>query len=754
VPFIQPINAAQLPAIVCGPIVRRLTRTRVHVWVALSTGDPIQLTVFDAANNATAGAAVVPTRIGQSLWLAVLAVDGVTGGSFASGSTYEYTVSSAAWPAGRAPNWADFALPGRNRPSFVGLPAQLTNLRILHTSCRRPHANKRDALALALPELQGANRPHLLILSGDQVYADDVGTLTAARLRSIDTDLVGIDDSPVFGAVPPLAGRRAATLAMGLTSDEAINHVWTLGEFYGLYLLAWSDALWTQPLPAFGAAAPNEVDPAFTQQMFDDEVANLTLFLTVLRDVRKVLANVSTLMIFDDHEITDDWNLNHGWLRTVYGNAMGRRLVANGLLAYLLFQHWGNVSDVFAVAGSEEQQALAAATFVAPGAGLAASPINGALETRLGLPGNLAAPVPNPVPAAGYAVRDLQTGIRYDLQLGPNEGYPLRIVILDERTARFVGEDDAPCGRIAAVALDREWPAPQGNEADTPTLLVAPAPVLGLHLIEHVIQPLLGLTQGGAQTFDFESWSALGSTFENLLARISAWRRVVILSGDVHFGYAAGLRYESPPGAAQPGRAVQFVASGAKNTATLTLLLHLLGDALMKSGVIRTRTFRGYAQLTAQQRNALASAPAGTLVYDDAADIALGRVLREGQRQPAVFPEDIAVYYNLGAADWRYTINHIDDESLPGAGNLAAALAAAPAAAWAGWNRANSIATVRALRASDLVRIGRVIVGLPQLAVISFASAQPLQPRQDLRIMQGQVNPGPVVTSTMSADLG
>src|SRR5262249_42643034 len=341
---------------------------------------------------------------------------------------------------------------GRNRPSFVGLPTLITNLRILHTSCRRPHANKRDALALT--ELQSANRPQLLVLSGDQVYADDVATLTAARLRSIDTDLIGIDDSPVFGALPPLAGRQAATLAMGLTSSEAKNHAWTLGEFYGLYLLAWSDVLWPPlPLPTFAAQAPGEVDPGLTQQAFDDEVTNLTLFLDVIRDVRKVLANTATLMILDDHEITDDWNLDHSWLRTVYGNTKGRRLVANGLLAYLLFQHWGNVPDAFTVVGSEEQLALTAATFVAPGAGLAPSPVNAALETRLGLPGNLAAPVPDPVPAAGYAVRDLQTGIRYDVRLGPNEGYPLRIVVLDERTARFIAQDDTPAGRIAPAAL-------------------------------------------------------------------------------------------------------------------------------------------------------------------------------------------------------------------------------------------------------------------------------------------------------------
>ncbi len=753
-PFIQAIDPAQLPVVVCGPIVRRLTRTRVNIWVALSTGDSVQLTVFDPANAATQGPQVVPTRMGKALWIAMLAMDGVTGGEFAAGSTYEYSIGSPAWPIGRAPNWADFALAGRNRPSFVGLPAQLTNLRILHTSCRRPHANKRDALALALSELESATRPQLMILSGDQIYADDVATLTAARLRSIDRDVVGYDETPVFGASPRLAGRRAATLAMGMTTDEGIDHAWTLGEFYGLYLLAWSDVLWTQPLPAFGAAGPNEVDPAFTQELFDAQSANLTLFLAVLHDVRKVLANIATLMILDDHEITDDWNLNHNWLKTVYGNTQGRRLVANGLLAYLVFQHWGNVPDRFTAAGSEEQLALAAATFVLPNAGSAPSPIDAALETRLGIPGTQAMPVPDPVPAGGYAVRDLLSGIRYDVRLGPTDGYPLRVVILDERTARFIAEDDAPSGRVAAAALDLEWPAPQGTEADTPTLLVAPAPVLGLSLIEHVVQPLLGLREGGAEEFDFESWSALGVTFQHLLERINAWKRVVILSGDVHFGYAATLRYELPPGAATAGRAVQFVASGAKNAASLTLVLHLLGDAFMKLGIIRSRSFRGYAQLTQTQKDALETLPpGGTLVYDDAADVAAGRILREGRRTPAVFPDDVAAYYNLGNGDWRYTIEHIDDESVPAAGTLAAALAAAPVA-WPGWNRANSIATVRALRASDLVRIGHVIVGLPQLAVISFASAAPLQPRQDLRITQGQHNLDPIATTTMAVNLG
>ena len=121
-PLIQPINPAQLPVVLCGPIVRRVTRTRAHIWVALSTGDPVQLTVFDPGGNATAAPAVTPLRVGQALWIAVLSLDGVTNGEFAAGSTYEYAISSAAWPANRSPNWADFALQPRE-PAVVHRPA-------------------------------------------------------------------------------------------------------------------------------------------------------------------------------------------------------------------------------------------------------------------------------------------------------------------------------------------------------------------------------------------------------------------------------------------------------------------------------------------------------------------------------------------------------------------------------------------------------------------------------------------------------
>jgi hypothetical protein len=47
-------------------------------------------------------------------------------------------------------------------------------------------------------------------------------------------------------------------------------------------------------------------------------------------------------MIFDDHDVTDDWNLTARWRHRVHASPAGRRIVANALAAYWAFQGWGN----------------------------------------------------------------------------------------------------------------------------------------------------------------------------------------------------------------------------------------------------------------------------------------------------------------------------------------------------------------------------------------------------------------------------
>jgi hypothetical protein len=47
-------------------------------------------------------------------------------------------------------------------------------------------------------------------------------------------------------------------------------------------------------------------------------------------------------MMFDDHDVTDDWNFSLNWASDVQGSDVGARIVGNALYAFWLFQGWGN----------------------------------------------------------------------------------------------------------------------------------------------------------------------------------------------------------------------------------------------------------------------------------------------------------------------------------------------------------------------------------------------------------------------------
>ncbi len=47
-------------------------------------------------------------------------------------------------------------------------------------------------------------------------------------------------------------------------------------------------------------------------------------------------------MMFDDHDFTDDWNLNPMWYDRVYSTSLGVTTARNALASYALFQDWGN----------------------------------------------------------------------------------------------------------------------------------------------------------------------------------------------------------------------------------------------------------------------------------------------------------------------------------------------------------------------------------------------------------------------------
>ena len=91
---------------------------------------------------------------------------------------------------------------------------------------------------------------------------------------------------------------------------------------------------------AFKTAA--EEGGGTVEQALARHATQLTTFERGLAKVRRVLANVPTYMIFDDHDLTDDWNLNPIWYDRVMATSLGTATLRNGLVAYALFQDWGN----------------------------------------------------------------------------------------------------------------------------------------------------------------------------------------------------------------------------------------------------------------------------------------------------------------------------------------------------------------------------------------------------------------------------
>jgi hypothetical protein len=734
-----PISVASLPGIVAGPVLRRLSRQSVSVWVACVAPDPLTLKVRrHGASDPETSVTTPPTRVGANLWVTVLTADAPSG-SFQTGQIYEYELT-APWEGSRGPiPWADLSLaPAAMRPTFLAPPASAADLVVYHTSCRKPHGGGRDGLALALLDLSKRfdaappPQPHLLVMSGDQIYADEVGHPLMPRVLRVARDLIGIDETDVFGAPPPIGGRGPGTRALGYTGATA-NHLWTYGEFMAMYLLAWSPVLWPATLLEFPTSQPipPDVDPGVSKKSWDEDRGNVGLFRSVLPQVRKVLANVPSLMIFDDHEITDDWNIDLPWVNTVYAKPAGRRAVTNGLLASTLCQHWGNRPEAFTTAGAPEQRILNAVSSAA-----ATSPPTSAATTcrpLLGIPAGALGTAP---PAR--VLRDLTAAgaIRYDVTLGPPEGWPVRIVLLDERTIREYPRTDTRGARISRDALGLQLPPPA-----TPvpfTIVVAAAPVLGSDLVENVLQPLFQLIkgEGGARFADYESWSAITANHQDLLARLAAHHPVVLLSGDVHYGFTSRLtRTEG----GVTTRAAQLTASAAKNLEVKNAAISMFSELAMRLGLERVRDTSGYASLTNADQTKLLSAPAtGTaLPWDDARDVLLGRIARDSTSAPTAIPTPVADGYGLAAPGWKYEVEPVDDP-------MKTYAAQAVDAPWPGWDPTKSLRMTAALQAADLERFARMFVGLPQLAVISFKlTGTSLTVLQKLRCPVGTVEPSP-----------
>ena len=61
-------------------------------------------------------------------------------------------------------------------------------------------------------------------------------------------------------------------------------------------------------------------------------------------DIRWLLSTVPGVMIFDDHDVNDDWNISWSWVEEMRRHAWWEDRITGAFMSYWIYQHIGNLS--------------------------------------------------------------------------------------------------------------------------------------------------------------------------------------------------------------------------------------------------------------------------------------------------------------------------------------------------------------------------------------------------------------------------
>ncbi|MDQ0842538.1 alkaline phosphatase D family protein [Streptomyces sp. V1I6] len=469
-----------------GPLLRHVdwdTGTAATLWV--ETDRPCTAEV--RCEQGGGGSSRTFTVAGHHY--ALIAVTGLTPGS---STAYEVLLDGErVWPLDDSPH----------PPSTIRTPeVPADSVRVTFGSCRwaaRPARGSDpvgpdalDTLAAKLASAPEEERPDVLLLLGDQVYADEVSEATSARLSA----------------------RRDREVPPGSGVADYEEYTW-------LY-----DESWRDP------------------------------------DVRWLLSTVPSCMIFDDHDVIDDWNTSTAWLAEMRATPWWRERILSALMSYWVYQHLGNLSP----------------------AELAADPLYKAVRSA---------------PDGTQALRQFAEAADRDASVARwsyrRDFGRTRLLMIDTRAARVLDEQNRSMLEAGEAAWLREQ-ALEGRGSYDHLLLGTSLPWLLPPLIHDAEAWNAALCRGerGARWArfgesvrrhaDLEHWSAFPSSFEELTRLIievgsgpDAPATVCVLSGDVHHAYMAeperpGDPVDAPGGAGSvavpDARVLQLTCSPVHNS--------------------------------------------------------------------------------------------------------------------------------------------------------------------------------------------
>ena len=444
--------------LIIGPLLRYVGEHEATIWV--ETDEPCEVEVLGRRER---------TFHVEGHHYALVVVDDLE-----PGSTTEYEVAldgKVRWPDPKL----DFP-PSVIRTLHPGSPLKLSfgscRVSVPHDAPYNLGANddKRGrevdalyALALRMREGPVATWPAMLMLLGDQVYADEV----SPRAKDFITSRRDVSEPP---------GEQVADFE----------------EYTRLYWESWED-------------------PVF----------------------RWLLSTVSTSMIFDDHDVHDDWNTSKAWLEEARATSWWDERIVSALMSYWIYQHIGNLSPR-ELRESELFTQVKAADDAGP------------LLRRF---------------AFNADRRSGAMRWSYCRDLGGT-----RLIVMDSRAGRVL-DDGRRC-----MMNDSEWDwIVERATGDFDHLLLATSlPALlapGMQYVEAWSEAICDGRWGKAaaragekirQAVDLEHWGAFGESFEKLallLEEVASGKRgrppasIVLLSGDVHHAYLAEVAFRREAGA-------------------------------------------------------------------------------------------------------------------------------------------------------------------------------------------------------------
>jgi hypothetical protein len=297
----------------------------------------------------------------------------------------------------------------------------------------------------------------------------------------------------------------------------------------------------------------DEVPPAVRRELPGDRVADFEDYTRLYHDawgepvMRWLLSTVPTAMIFDDHDVHDDWNTSDVWVREMRETDWWGPRIVGAFASYAIYQHWGNLSPRD-LEDSELFQALEAAED------------------------------PTELLMAHAAEADREVaGKRWSFcrDIGP-----ARLVMIDSRAGRVL----EPGRRAMVDAEEWAWIADHARGDVRHLLIGTSLPLLlapALHHLESWNEAVCDGAWGPLaakvgeklrQGLDLEHWPAFHRSFDGvceLLREVGAGHRgrapatITLLSGDVHHAYLAEVGF--PPDTGVRSAVWQAVCSPFRN---------------------------------------------------------------------------------------------------------------------------------------------------------------------------------------------